>query len=118
MPLTASSPPPSSAGGPLCSRRSTPDSPVPQLIPTGVATQFKKLEQRDGTGSINDLLREGHAIPGIASRIPEHEVFDVGGQDNGVYIFDVWYARGTTGDHDPALTKLVLDLYLTPLTRG
>ncbi len=84
--------------------------------PYGVAAQFAKLEQADGTGSINDLLREGHSIPGLATRIPSHEVFRVLGQDIGVTVFDAWYARGRTDDHDRALRDLEEELFLTSLT--
>ena len=86
--------------------------------PYGVTAQFIKLEQSDGTGSINDLFREGHTVAGIADHIPQHEVFQVIGQDDGATIFDAWYAQGSTSDSDKALKNLELELFLTPLTSG
>lgn len=86
--------------------------------PTGYRTvdKFRKLELADGTGSIDDLLRDGNAVPGLATRIPSHEAFRLLGQDNGVTVFDAWWARGTTADQDPALLHLEEELFLTPLT--
>ena len=86
--------------------------------PYGVTAEFIKLERSDGTGSINDLLREGHAVPGVATHIPQHEVFQVLGQDDGATIFDAWYVQGSTGDRDKALKNLEVELFLTPLTSG
>lgn len=74
--------------------------------PYGVSGQFVQLEQADGTGSINDLLREGHVIAGIASRIPSREAFSVQNQDTGVTVFDAWWAYGPTQDQAPALLGL------------
>jgi hypothetical protein len=84
--------------------------------PYGVSAQFIKLERQDGTGSIDDLLRDGHTIAGVATHIPANEVFQVVGQDNGVCVFDSWYASGRTDGHDAALHNLELDLFLTALT--
>ncbi len=86
--------------------------------PYGVTGKFINLERSDGTGSINDLLRDGHPIAGIANRIPQHEVFQVVGQDNGATIFDAWYAHGSTNDNDKTLNNLEVELFLTPLTNG
>jgi hypothetical protein len=84
--------------------------------PYAAAGRFIKLERANNTGSINDLLREGHAIPGIASSIPSNEVFQVVGQDNSATVLDAWYADGTTDPHDPALRDLETDVFLTPLS--
>ncbi|WP_375480739.1 hypothetical protein [uncultured Jatrophihabitans sp.] len=86
--------------------------------PYGVSIRFQKLELADGTGSIDDLLREGHSIPGIATAVPAHEAFQVVGQDNGVDVFDAWYASGPTRDQDRTLLNLEQDLFLTSLTSG
>jgi hypothetical protein len=83
--------------------------------PYSGASKFRELEEADGTGSINDLLREGHHIAGVASRIPPTEAFQVVGQDQGVTVFDAWWAIGTTPDQAPALVNLEQDLFLTPL---
>jgi hypothetical protein len=97
------------------------------LISTGFApagrdlyrntARFVKLERADGTGSINDLLSEGGYLP-TARKIPSDEAFDVLAQDNGVTVFDAWYANGPTKNQDQALLGLEEDLYLSPLQDG
>lgn len=77
------------------------------------AEQLTKLENSPGTGSVNDLLREGHRIPGVGSSIPVGEVFQVLGEDSGVDVFDAWYATGTTASNDPALRQLEQNLFLS-----
>lgn len=86
----------------------TPDDPY------ATTAAFIKLEQADGTGAVNDLLREGGTLPG-AQNIPSTEAFAVLSQDTGVTVFDAWYLTGTTADQDPALVTLERNLYLTPL---
>ena len=82
--------------------------------PYATTIAFGKLEQADGTGAMNDLLREGGTLPG-AQNIPPTEAFTVLSQDAGVTVFDAWYLTGTTVDQDPALVTLERNLYLTPL---
>jgi len=84
--------------------------------PYAATGQFVKLERADDTGSIDDLLREGHPIPGIASRIPAHEVFQVIAQDNSATVLDAWYVTGSTSDDDSALKDLETDVFLTTLS--
>ena len=79
------------------------------------AAQFQKLEGEDGTGSIDDLLREGARLPGTTA-IPAQEAFDVQGQDTAVFVLDAWYLEGTTHPQDPALLHLEENLILTPVT--
>jgi hypothetical protein len=86
--------------------------------PYAGGSRFKELEQADGTGSIDDLLREGHHVAGIATRIPAQEAFRVLGQDQGVTVFDAWWATGVTPDQAPALLALEEDLFLTPLQQA
>jgi hypothetical protein len=76
------------------------------------ASQFGQLEEQDGTGSLNDLLREGYRLPAGPTSIPAHEAFNVLGQDEGVTVWDAWYLTGTTPDNDPALIKMTTDLFL------
>lgn len=78
--------------------------------------QFVNLENASGTGSINDLLREGASMPGASGQIPPHEAFKVYSQDTGVTVFDAWYGHGSTPDQDPALVSLEEDLFLSRLT--
>lgn len=80
--------------------------------PYQITGEFTQLEQRDGTGSINDLMREGHRIPGGPSSIPRQEVFKVLSQDNVATIWDVWYLDGPTDPDDLALMKLVDGVFL------
>ncbi|WP_375486715.1 hypothetical protein [uncultured Jatrophihabitans sp.] len=83
--------------------------------PYGATTRFIKLEQADGTGSVNDLLREGGSLPGT-DEIPPTEAFVVLSQDTGVTVFDAWYVGAQTPDQDPPLVTLERNLYLTRFT--
>ena len=78
----------------------------------GEAGKFIQLEEANGTGSINDLLREGYRLPSGPTSIPAGEAFNVLGQDQGVTVWDVWYLDGTTPTNDPALIKMTQDLFL------
>ncbi len=80
--------------------------------PYKYAGEFRQLLERDGTGSIDDLLRDGYRLPNGPARLPGHEAFSVLGQDNGVDIFDAWYLDGSTPDNDPALIKMTQDIFL------
>jgi hypothetical protein len=74
--------------------------------------EFAKLEEQDGTGSINDLLREGYRLPSGPSSVPSPDAFNVIGQDQGVTVWDVWYLDGPTPYNDPALIKMTEDIFL------
>jgi len=74
------------------------------------------LENAPGTGSINDLLRDGASMPGASGEIPPHEAFQVYSQDTGVTVFDAWFVHGSTPDQDPRLVSLEEDLFLSRLT--
>lgn len=80
--------------------------------PYGVTAAFRKLIEANGTGSLNDLLREGYRLPSGPTAIPPSEAFDVIGQDNGVAVWDLWYLDGPTPDQDKTLLRVVTDLYL------
>jgi hypothetical protein len=80
--------------------------------PYKITGQFVQLLERDGTGSLNDLLREGRRIPQTPGSIPAKEVFKVLSQDNVVTVWDVWYLDGATSGDDPALVKMIEDLFL------
>jgi hypothetical protein len=73
---------------------------------------FRQLEEADGTGSINDLLREGYRLPSGPTSVPSSEAFNVVGQDNGVTVWDVWYLDGPTPNNDKALVKMTTDIFL------
>lgn len=80
------------------------------------STQFEALEKASGTGAVNDLLREGKRIPGVAPSIPSTEAFTVTAQDAGSAIFDAWWVTGATRDQDAALVAAENDLFLTQMT--
>lgn len=80
--------------------------------PYQITGEFTQLEQRDGTGSINDLLREGHRIPQGPSSIPAKEVFKVLSQDNVATIWDAWYLDGPTDANDPGIVKMINAVFL------
>jgi hypothetical protein len=80
------------------------------------STQFNRLENESGSGSINDLLRAGTRLPGWPTSIPAAEAFQVPGQDNGLWIFDAWYLTGPTTPQAPELIDLEIQLFLQPLT--
>ena len=76
------------------------------------ASRFIALEQANGTGSLNDLLREGYRLPSGPTAIPTGEAFNVIGQDAGVTVWDAWYLDGTTPTNDPPLMKMTEDIFL------
>jgi predicted small secreted protein len=78
----------------------------------GEAGKFAELEQADGTGSLNDLLREGYRLPSGPTSVPAGEAFNVLGQDQGVTVWDAWYLDGPTPTNDQALIKMTQDLFL------
>lgn len=80
--------------------------------PYAYSSKFARLEKQDGTGSINDLLREGYRLASGPSQIPRHEAFNVLSQDNGVTVWDAWYLEGTTPDNAKPLMKMTTDLFL------
>ncbi len=80
------------------------------------SSQFARLENENGTGSINDLLLAGTRLPGWPTSIPAAEAFHVTGEDNGLWIFDAWYLTGPTTTQAPELINLENQLFLQPLT--
>lgn len=84
----------------------------------GYATsqRFQTLESAAGTGSMNDLLREGRRIPHAAAAIPAREAFTVTGQDASAVVFDAWWIKGGTEDQEPDLVALEQALFLTQAT--
>lgn len=84
----------------------------PSADPYKYAVEFSDLEQQDGTGSINDLLREGYRLPSGPTAIPSSEAFNVLGQDEGVTVWDVWYLDGPTPTNAKPLLKMTRDIFL------
>jgi hypothetical protein len=92
--------------------------PAPESSPGGPSTyagKFATLEEADGTGSMNDLLREGRRVPGLPAELPSGEVFTVLSQDLQVAIFDSWYVDSATPSDSRPLKDLATDLFLTPV---
>jgi hypothetical protein len=76
------------------------------------AGQFRDLVASDGTGNLNDLLREGYRLPAGPDHVPSPDAFSALGQDNGVDVVDAWYLDGATPANDPALVKMAEDIFL------
>ena len=83
---------------------------APQVYTT--AGNFRTLVTQDGTGNINDLLREGRRLPSGPTSVPSPDAFSAVGQDAGVSIVDAWYLDEPTPDNDPALVKMAHDIFL------
>jgi hypothetical protein len=80
--------------------------------PYKYAREFSDLEREDGTGSINDLLREGYRLPSGPTSVPSPDAFNVLGQDEGVTVWDVWYLDGPTPPNAKRLIKMTQDIFL------
>jgi hypothetical protein len=76
------------------------------------AGDFVKLIEQDGTGNINDLLREGYRLPSGPTSVPSPDAFSALAQDAGVVVVDAWYLDTATPTNDPALIKMAQDIYL------
>ncbi len=76
------------------------------------AGNFEKLVSRNGTGNLNDLMREGYRLPSGPTSVPFPNAFSALSQDANVTIVEAWYLKGTTPDNDPALEKMAQDIYL------
>ena len=83
---------------------------APQVYQT--AGSFAALEEKDGTGSVNDLLREGYRLPSGPASLPSPDAFDVESQDSGVTIVDAFYLSGPTPNNAAPLVQLARDIYL------
>lgn len=76
------------------------------------AGDFRALVSQDGTGNINDLMREGRRLPAGPDAVPSPDAFAALAQDNGVVIVESWYLDGPTPDNDPALVKMAQETIL------
>jgi hypothetical protein len=76
------------------------------------AGSFEQLVTADGTGSLNDLFREGYRLPSGPTHVPSPDAFDALGQDNGVSVYDAWYLSGATPNNDPPLVAMEQNIYL------
>jgi predicted small secreted protein len=76
------------------------------------AGDFEQLVTKDGTGNIDDLLRDGYRLPSGPTRVPSPDAFKALGQDGGCTITDAWYLSGSTPNNDPALVTMAQDFFL------
>lgn len=76
------------------------------------AGAFRALVDQNGTGSLNDLLREGYRLPSGPPSVPSPDAFKSLIQDTGINVYDVWYLDGPTPSNDPALEQMAQDIYL------
>lgn len=73
---------------------------------------FAKLVSKNGTGNLDDLMRDGYRLPSGPKSVPFPNAFSALGQDNDVTIVEAWYLKGKTPDNDPALEKMCRDIFL------
>jgi hypothetical protein len=83
---------------------------APQVYST--AGNFATLVNANGTGNVDDLLRQGYRMPGGPSRVPDPDAFDVESQDSAVTIVDAFYLDGSTPENAKALVTMAKDIYL------
>jgi hypothetical protein len=97
---------------------------MPDVNGQAELAQLDSIENGSGTGSINDLLRDGRSIDRYSGKIPANEAFLVktAPADGGsrlfpeLAIFDAWWASGTTQDQDPSLVAMESALFGTNAT--
>jgi hypothetical protein len=77
-----------------------------------VAGRFRELVTQNGTGNLNDLLREGYRLPSGPSSVPFPNAFSALAQDNSVTVVEAWYLDGHTPDNDPPLVRMAQDIFL------
>lgn len=80
--------------------------------PYAGAEAFRAYVEKEGTGSINDLLREGYRLPSGPTTVPSPDAFTTVGQDAGVSVYDVWFLNGPTPENDPTLIKMAQNIFL------
>jgi hypothetical protein len=76
------------------------------------AGKFRKLVSQNGTGNVNDLMREGYRLPSGPKTVPFPNAFSALSQDSGVTIVEAWYLDGPTPSNDPALERMEQAIYL------
>ncbi|MGH8960324.1 MAG: hypothetical protein ACRDWT_03825 [Jatrophihabitantaceae bacterium] len=82
----------------------------PQVYTT--AGNFVTLVKRNGTGNLDDLLRDGSRLPAGPSSVPDPDVTTAQAQDAGVEVVDAWYLDRPTSSSDSKLIAMALSLFL------
>ena len=80
--------------------------------PYGETVAFGQLVNKDGTGNITDLLRDGYRLPSGPTSVPSPDAFKTVGQDQGIEVYDMWYLSGPTPNNDPALIQMAQQIFL------
>lgn len=86
--------------------------------PFGAQLQFTNLVKSPSGGNINDLMREGHRIPGPNGRMSAHAVLGVFAIGENINIIDAWYRDKPTPKNDYNLRLVEADLKLSRLVGG
>ncbi|UQX88728.1 DUF3824 domain-containing protein [Jatrophihabitans telluris] len=73
---------------------------------SGKANLFDKLVSADGTGNVNDLLREGTTFTNAPAHISDNAAFAAQRNDKQVSVAEAAYTSGTTNNNDAALQAL------------
>lgn len=76
------------------------------------AGRFRELVTRDGTGNLDDLMREGYRLPSGPTSVPFPNAFSALAQDTDVTVVEAWYLHGATPDNDPPLVRMAQDIFL------
>jgi hypothetical protein len=69
------------------------------------AQQYLTLVTSDGTGNVNDLLREGGSVAGLPKKLPE-AAFESRQDGNRVLVAEAAYTDGKSNATDPGLKAL------------
>lgn len=86
--------------------------------PFGAQLEFTNLVKSSRGGGIDDLLRDGHRIPGPHGRPPAHAVLGVFAIGANINVIDAWYRDKPTPKNDYNLRLVEADLKLSQLLDG
>lgn len=86
--------------------------------PFGAQLQFTNLVKSPSGGNIDDLLREGHRMPGPHGRMSAHAVLGVFTIGQNINVIDTWYRNKPTPNNDYNLRLVEADLKLSRLLGG
>lgn len=84
--------------------------------PLGAQFRFTQLASARGAGGIDDLLRDGHQIPGPIGKPPKTAVYGVYPLNTNVDILYGWYHQKPTAAYRTSLKLIEQDVAFTPAT--